>query len=51
MALDKELAAVEPDIRAMVKKQALRCLKRRISDVIYRQLLADAEQRAKRVAG
>jgi transposase len=29
------------------KKEALRCLKRRISDIIYRQLLADAERQAK----
>jgi transposase len=28
-------------------KEALRCLKRRISDVVYRQLLADAERQAK----
>ena len=26
-------------------KEALRCLKRRLSDVIYRQLLSDAERR------
>ncbi|MET0642516.1 MAG: IS110 family transposase, partial [Jiangellaceae bacterium] len=28
------------------KLEALRCLKRRISDAIYRQLLADAERAA-----
>ena len=31
---------------AKTKKEALRCLKRRISDVIYRQLIADAERQA-----
>jgi transposase len=29
------------------KKESLRCLKRRISDVVYRQLVADAERQAK----
>ena len=32
---------------AKTNKEALRCLKRRISDVVYRQLLADAERQAK----
>jgi hypothetical protein len=32
---------------AKSNKEALRCLKRRISDVVYRQLLADAERQAK----
>jgi transposase len=32
---------------AKTKKEALRCLKRRISDIIYRQLVADAERQAK----
>jgi transposase len=32
---------------AKTKKEALRCLKRRISDIVYRQLLADAEHQAK----
>src|ERR671911_1080472 len=63
VALDKKLAAVEAEIRnrrspgrayyerklaeAKTNKEALRCLKRRISDVVYRQLLADAERQAK----
>ncbi|MEO3936393.1 IS110 family transposase [Dermatophilaceae bacterium Soc4.6] len=39
--------------RAEGKKplEALRCLKRRISDVIYRQLLADAERDAEQAGG
>lgn len=32
---------------AKTKKEALRCLKRRISDIVYRQLLVDAERQAK----
>jgi transposase len=41
-------AYYEPKLaEAKTNKAALRCLKRRISDVVYRQLLADAERQAK----
>jgi ribosomal protein S4 len=36
---------------AKTKKEALRCLKRRISDIVYRQLLADTQHQATVVLG
>ena len=36
-------------VEGKTKKEALRALKRRISDAVYRQLLADLEQCAERV--
>ncbi len=53
LRLDTDGRAYYRRKRAEGKKplEALRCLKRRISDTLYRQLLADAHRDAERLAG